>query len=453
MKLINRHIFLLFMALTLAGMAVSCVNDNYPDSDGGNDNKDKIFLVLNVSPVSTRSSGASVTEKIQSLRIIILDTDRDSLEVNHYVDLNDENSEPLPVDYFTYNYTWPTEKGNKKIYLVANEESVNDLKFQPLPGVTLPQGQPAANLTGLLDTFKAGKGKTGDFINTMDAIYFQPVYQGNEDNEIFLPYVSVYDIVAKEGIGNETICTTYLVPVATKFTFQFINSRTAPVNIDEITVSSAADLNFLFARVGTSDMYKDLITETSVQRQLYWVDWLAQISALSNQYSDYYPNINFNEEFGWISNFSLPTSHTINPMTFVNNSDAPIPIPAAGVEDPGELILGPFYVPESINTYTYTDRNNNQVTDTGYFLTLRLSDNSVQQPPVFEDVMIDNLHSLFRNTSVIIIVKMSHGNVDIYAEISDWGRNYASGWVTEDSDDDDDSEVVEETQRGTWNED
>ena len=445
MRMYKKKIFTaLYLIVALVAMSLSSCK-----SDPGFSNPVKLsktYLMLNISPVSTRVSNPDeVTEMIESLRIVIIDTDNQVIECNHYVPFNDSDiSEPIPVSNFKYFYTWETFPGNKRVYLIANEASVTNISLQPANGFTPPANLPN-NLPGILnsDSFIAGLETGGaDFINIMNAIYFSPTYQADSNNDMFIPYVSFYDenIPTSASAGTDVIqFSTYIVPVATKFSFRFNNYRSYKVYIDKIELSGVNNSNFLFARVGTKDYTKSLTDqEGNTRTGIYWVDWLAQVSSLSNGYSGYYPNLGFNELYGWISDYSMPDQTELSPVSFVSTpADSPIPIPQIGVDGvtPGIVNFGPYYVPESKNLITYTskDENNNDVvvTEQAYYLTLGLSQDERpgSQIPSFTNVAIENLRSLFRNTNVVITVNLNQGNVEIFGMVADWTEKSANGWV------------------------
>lgn len=436
--------------LSIMLMVMSCSKDSGFRSENGiiweNPDGKEVLLRLNVLPLTTRASNADVvTEMIQSLRIVIIDMDAGIIEVNHYVPFDGSDvSEPVAVSNFQYKYTLETVAGNKRVYLFANEGSVGEVSFQPASGVTIPSGI-TGTLSQILNNEKFQEGlETGatDFINVADAIYFEPVYEADSNNDIFLPYVSMYEehtssSVTGSGSNKEVIeWKTYMVPVATKFVFQFTNNRAFPVFIENISLSDVNDDTFLLARLG-EDEYKDYTDLDGVSHtNVYWVDWLAQISALSQGYTGYYDNVGFNELFGWISDYSVPSASTLSTIDFIDTGvGAGVEVPELIDETPGYTVFGPYYVPESLNNYTYTETNSAgeevSVTQQRYNLSITFNqeNQSNSRVPEFTNVTIENLKSLFRNTSVIIRVNMNQGDVQIYAEIADWTEKSANGWV------------------------
>lgn len=433
---------------------VACIADYYPD---GTDVEGRHLLVLHISPVDTRAAAEaeSVTERIRSLRIIVLGKD----DAGNYTSV-EYNKSIRPGDFvasaFSYEVTLPTTAGKKDIYLIANEESVTGtLQYEAEDGTTLPAERPAS-FTDLMKQFgieEVGTENGNLFPNTettpdpeafaslLSSAHFAPVYTTDENDAVYLPYASSYhDLEAKKEQVNEM--TLYLVPVATKFEFNFINYRLHDVEVRKISVSSVHSDNFLLARVGADDVKKDFDAAS-----LYWVDWLAKVSEASQFHPGSSDNSNFNTRYGWISDYAIPP-HDASPAVFVSVSDdeneAPrIPAGSKNGEEEiaSRLTAGPFYRPESRHEVTvkktvrdeYGKDVETEVAEQRYTLTLRLHDvtQSSEEDPIFEDVVIENLRALFRSTRVVINVTLRQGNVEVYAEIAPWNKKKANGWVIE----------------------
>lgn len=434
MKEIFRHISSFFaVAACLSGMAAGLSGCNGHDPDGADG--DNYMLVLHISPVNVGEtrSGAGPVEKIRSLRFVVLNDG--TIEYNRLVTLDDP--ETVPASLFRYDLNLPTTAGKKKIFLFANEESVEGIRFQteasssPLPDGL--QDETDLTLTDLLDRFGTGEGSTpGEFVRVLEAAYFAPDYTPDEAGGVYLPYVSRYDGIEAERGMVKTV-SMYLVPVATKFSFKFTNHRENEVSINRITVSSTDSQNFLEARVGDGDLSK---TFTDDGKEYYWIDWLAKVSEASHANTGYYENENFNTRYGWISDYAMPGTTVSAPADLVGGTGgASESVPAMDKEEeiPGELLLGPYYLPESRNAAESTAGDPDAAsTAQAYYLTLGMHDVSQEEgkDPVFDKVVISNLKSLFRNTSVVIRVTLKQGDVEVYAEIQDWNKKYASGWVT-----------------------
>lgn len=423
---------------------VSCSKDEYKaasDNTGGNE---KVLMVLRISPINASDALAEVTEKIQTLRIIIIGQEYDAqnqptkkyvVECNRLINLGTS----VTASQYSSHFTWPTKPGAKKIYLIANEASVKNLSYQKPTSGNLPKDLPT-NLSDLLNSYgskedsdDSGSGTAlnsdGDeFEQVINSVYFEPTYTPNDKNEVFLPYVSFYDGV--EAVKEQTTnVEMFLVPVATKFVYEFYNNRDNPVEVRTIDVTQTDSHNFLTAHIDKSEQTKQF-----EGNDLYWIDWLAKVAEESQKHQDFDGNVNFNEKYGWISNYSIPTASGKTTAHMIGDM-SPLPrVPgkqrgADGADVSGRLTVGPFYYPESRNFYNADKKENesNQI----YCLTLDLFDVKTETSPVFENIPISNLQALFRNTCVIIRVTMGQGNVDVYAEMMPWNVNKVFGSVVE----------------------
>lgn len=463
MKPFVRYIALCCSVLLVLCGTASCIFDrDYgdPENDG------TALFVLHIAPVSTRAATDGVTEKIRSLRIIAISKDDNGnngvIEINRKVDFNDVESAT-----FGYALTWRTQPGKKDFYIFANEESVENIQFTDnrrpaglgtnatlgdlldrypaTPAGTLTSEGTSAKKTEDKTTSGNNAGAADEFKTVINAAYFAPTYkiQEAEGNRrtVYLPYTTVYENVAvaakkdkgEEGGGSQTAAgesyPMFLVPVATQFTFNFHNYRLDPVEIQKIEVSLTHNQNFLLAQVGPDDYMKKFGNETP---SYYWVDWLAKVSAESQKtVGSEEENNTFNETYGWISDYTIPSSATLNSSRLVTSSDLSTPsVPAANKNPdtdeitPSELFIGPFYVPES----------RNEVQDSGEGVTTTHQEYDLTlgfKGPVDFNLSIGNLRSLFRNTKILIDVTLRAGEIEVYAEMVPWNVKSANGWLTE----------------------
>lgn len=405
---------------------MSCSRDSldYDLSDG------KQLFIIHLDVISG-SRAAATAEMINNLRIIMIDTDADTIEVNQLVTFDIPGG--IPAANFPFDFTCYTNSGYKKFYLFANEDRVQDIMYAD--GNT---SRPS-NLSDLFDSFKTGDENIVQLEAALNSVYFSPQYAADTNGSIYLPYSSVYDNVfvaeiPEKGEGLRSTAEMFLVPVATKFCFNFTNSRDYAVEVNGISLKSISSSNFLLGQVGSTDQSK---TIPNVTGSFYWVDWLAQISKLSQQEPGYYPNLSFNEKYGWISDYSLPLETTTNiPQNYIFvGAQESFSVPGVLDGETGEAgvyTAGPFYVPESKN---FLDPITNTISSYQvYYLTLLLIDSEdYKEAPDFTDVYIPNLKALFRNTNVNINVNMEQGEIDVYAEIAPWNQKSINGWVTEGS--------------------
>ena len=464
---------LLAAAVCLLG-AVSCIRESYSDPDDPAANPEgKCLLVLHISPVDAREvlAAPGSTEKIRTLRVIILN--EQTIEYNLLITIDDPAT--LPASQFRYALTLPTTAGTKEVYLVANEERVAGIEYQPGAGSTLPGDLPTS-LQGLMERYQvAGSGlepntdptpSRAEFKAAIEAAYWQPRYTPS-GKELYLPYLAHYEGIQTEK-EKQTIATMYLVPAATKFVFNFVNYRLTPVAVDEITLASVNDLNFLLARVGPTDYTKNFGTpeDANYMPGCYWIDWLAAVSEATQNSAS---NSAVNAKYGWILDYALPDEDqgpvavSLVGSTDGDNADDSVPAgeepqPTPGQTAPAQTIpgrttFGPFYLPESRNIPTSAaggvqgaagntdggpDATDKPAMPTQrYTLNLRLHDYGPDAPTgeearFSEELVISNLDALFRNTCVVITVTMRSSDVDVFAEIAGWNPKHANGSVVED---------------------
>lgn len=428
---------ILTLAALCCGGMVSCVNESglTAEPDGGS--KEKVALLFQISPIAVDPTSPTAAEQIKSLRIIVLN--ETGVECNRLI----TEGQDTPAATFKYDFRWWTDPGVKQLYVIANEESVSTLSYETDseadPPVELPEEKPTS-LTDLLEAYgPEGNNDVEELQALLNSAYFSPEYADDEDN-IYLPYSVYYgDINAVEG--TVVPMEVFLVPVATKFEFHFLNYREDPINVSDIQLSYANTANFLMGHVTGSD-----VSKTFDGTNYYWVDWLAKVSAESqaNDNPFFGPNQDLNKLYGWISSYTLPADNQSLVRTFVSDTegfDVPglqIPEITDGEDEeevealPGTKSTRCFYVPESRN-FTNPEKPGETMTAQQYYLSMVFKDrgNTSKKPPTFENVAISNLGALFRNTHVIVTVTFREGSVDVYAEIADWNKKYSYGWLVE----------------------
>ena len=449
-----KYIYLLILGALAPLLFSSCVYENIEDEPGRNKelNAPKLIIRLKmVSPLDAAATQLKVKEQIKSLRIIILN--------DEFVQVNEKVNFPPGVDAatFVYNIQKDYVEGNNRFYFIANEESVGEVQFEP--EITLPPNTDVSSLSTILDSdaFAEDTSDVEILETVLTSMYFTPQYEivSTDDtpqdiaspvSTVYLPYSVCYteeeladkrEFYDQDGTLLGVEATMYLVPAATKFIFEFVNYRSHNVDISDITVSQTDTANFHFAQVGSTDY-----TKSYNNTDYYWVNWLARVAEASQQYPDYSDNAEFNTDYGWIGNYSIPTASTLVNSTFVSTTNKKtVPAGQTTVDEndlemiiPGTLFLGPCYVPESFNPFTYQDENTGEdVSGQRYFLTLALHDVNTTPglDPTFNNVAIGNVRALFRNTCVVIKVNMSEDDVEVYAEINPWNIKTANGWLVE----------------------
>lgn len=424
----------------------SCVSERPSGSDGINEG-DRAQMSIRIQTLNNRVAQAEIAEKISTFRVILIG--EEGVEINRLISYEEGNT--MPAEDFLYDFTWFTTPGDKTFYLIANEESIGELSFKQ--DASLPANLPD-NLSEWLDSFVPLENSDGtepddgddgpdpsDLSAVLNAVYFTPYYSV-EGGSIYLPYSSVYNITVEPKEYKEL--DMFVVPVATKFTFNFINKRTHPVEVSGISIDLVNSANYLLATVSGDDLNKSIDGV-----EYYWVDWLAEISAMSQHQSEFSQNVPFNGRYGWITLYTVPNESDLHTKNFITE-ETKFTIPEAEVEqgdddngdgtddgtDTGEIIITPSvyslasqYVAESRNLFDsdVQAENNPQI----YTLTLKFMDTVTGTSVVFEDQPIENLQALFRNTNVIINVTFDQGNIEVYAEIANWNDKFINGWVSE----------------------
>ena len=419
----------------LSGLT-SCIYDKYDDLSDGSSFQGVPYVVLRLSSISNPSANSYYnTEKIKSVRVVMLSGD--TLQVNELYKFTGEHAQGFSR-LFTYNTTFH----EKDFYIVGNEESIGSFSYTEKTSGNTVTGN---DITQLLDSYTVGEQSVENgkaLRGVLESLNFDPEFpkEAVTTKDIYLPYSSYYSgiKVGKDYDYTRNPLQMYLVPVATKFYFNFINNRPSNVDLTNVEIGMFNDRNFLMASLEGEET-----TKTIEGTEYYWIDWLAKISELSHKYPEYGGNLNFNNLYGWINGYNMPAKSETRPRQFLSE---PVVIKAADVDknnvedgqykviEPGRFSMGPFYMPESWCEYKYFDSLLQQdITIQQYTLTLGIHDQSTEatKDPVFKEIPIDNLKALFRNTYVIITVTLNGGDLEIYAEKADWNKHTSKGYVVD----------------------
>jgi len=343
------------------------------------------ILHLNVEPIGRTRAGTTAElpdkEKMRSVRIIVLHNDG-KVEHNRHFSLENALAEKTILLKVT-----PNEK--KKIFLFANEKSVSSVE-----GVTV-EGE-NKTLTAFFNSYTEGMSGFEDEVNEL---YFAPDYSVEEP----IPMSSMYEIDFKEGREDYKF---YLVRVATKFTVNFFNWRGEEVTVENFSIESHADKNFLMAHVNS---YPDTQNPETNQKYPTWIDWLKAVSDASNVDSDAATN-----RFGWLTDYELPEQST---ATIYTHGKVTVGKPTVDIDNPDNSKPGVasdvpvFYLPESKNLKA-------GATEQEYILTIKIAGRA--EPFVCK---LDKLKALFRNTHLVVNITMYNSNeivVDVipYSEVN-----------------------------------
>lgn len=343
-------------------------------------------LYLNIEPVGLTRAGTATlpdNEKMHSVRVIVLH-ENGTVEHNKFYSLDGAQVQRAILLKVT-----PNEK--KKIYLFANEESVTAV--EGVAGVN-------STLSAFFHTYVEGMS---GFENEVNKLYFAPDYSGGKP----IPMSSMYEIdIPEKGVVEETF---YLVRAATKFTMNFMNWRGEEVTVENFSIESHADKNFLMAHVSS---YPDTQNPETNQKYPTWIDWLKAVSDASNVDSDAATN-----RFGWLTDYRLPEQTTAKVYT---HEGLKIGKPTVDIENPNNSepgvanVVPVFYLPESKNL---KQEGATIVGEQEYTLSIKIAGRA----ETFV-CKLDKLKALFRNTHLVVNITMYNSNeivVDVipYSEV------------------------------------
>lgn len=343
-------------------------------------------LYLNIEPVGLTRAGTATlpdNEKMHSVRVIVLH-ENGTVEHNKFYSLDGAQVQRAILLKVT-----PDEK--KKIYLFANEESVSAVE-----GVA----DVNSTLSAFFHTYVEGMSGFEDAVN---GLYFAPDYSAGKP----IPMSSMYEIDFPEKGNFDGVF--YVVRVATKFTVNFKNWRGEEVTVENFTIASHADRNFLMAHVSS---YPKILNLETNQPYPTWIDWLKAVSDASNEDSDAATN-----RFGWLTDYRLPEQTTAKVYT---HEGLKIGKPTVDIENPDNSepgvanVVPVFYLPESKNL---KQEGATIVGEQEYTLSINIVGRA--EPFVCK---LDKLKALFRNTHLVVNITMYNSNeivVDVipYSEV------------------------------------
>lgn len=332
-------------------------------------------LYLNIEPIVQSRAGVAElpdNEKMKSVRVVVLHADG-TVEHNSYFSLENAQIQKTILLKVT-----PNEK--KRIFLFANEESVSAVESMTGENQTL---------TDFFESYTDGDSGFEDAVN---GLYFAPDYSDGKP----IPMSSMYEIdfPAKGNFDG----TFYVVRVATKFMVNFINWRGEDVIVDNFTIASHADKNFLMAHVGNSEQNRLLFNGKT------WINWLKEVSDASSEDDDYATT----EAAGWLKDYQLPTStkaEYTHGTVIVGKQTIDTENPANSKPGVAENVPV-FYLPESKNPKAGATDGEQEYTMTIYI-------NGRSEPFVCK---LPNLKALFRNTHVVVNITMYH-NLDLSVDV------------------------------------
>lgn len=369
MRKLSHIAILACAAIGLAASAASCSDNSSPAPEGNND----ALMLLHVESASSRAETSTpANEMMHTLRMLILDAETGNVERNFIAVLDGGTAE------YTTPYMIPVKPGEKKIYLIANEASVNY--------------HTAGGSKPLPDLLRSADIGTQAFGNTLDAIVFTPDFTKH------IPLTSMYEVTLGPGITDLTL---YVVRAATKFDIRFANKRHSDVAVKSLAINSVAADSYLMGHVNEADYTKD---------GEYWVEWLRKISDASQTPPNNTDpgNPEFNKAKGWIKDYDIPSdAHA----AYTAPADALPTVAGLGTPDgiPGTASMPTIYFPESKNA---PDNNGTQK----YAIDLELLEDGATAT-VRRTLELTNLEALFRNTHMVVDITFDGTETDVNVEI------------------------------------
>ena len=181
MKKTIQHISLLLAVLLTAGLS-SCIKDDYADTSKDTATVNLVFDTRADNNGDGLDDDALAGEGIKTLRVIIVDTDKDIVDVNELRDFSNETPQPVLQKTLTI---LALPAGNKEFYVIANEASVGLTGLdKPAPGEDFGETEK----TTLLSTI----------INDQQRTYFPATATEIEENGL-----PIAGMVTKEITGTE----------------------------------------------------------------------------------------------------------------------------------------------------------------------------------------------------------------------------------------------------------
>lgn len=422
------HFRNILLCVIVGLMSGSCIYDNIVEHDSVGEQSDVVRFVFKINAQGAAASQKpdDIVEAVRSLRVIIID-ESGCLEVNERVPLS---APEYIAKTFNYIFVRPLKQGNKRVFLIANEESVKEVY---LTGST--ENAPSTSLRTMLDNFKIDSGGSADytgnaFADVLNRVYFKNDYsQMMSGNTIALPYSAYYEVAMSPGALDEPAQMEqpmYLVPVAAKFDFVFTNYRKYDAYVDDIIISSLNSHNYLNAQLDNSEKRRKLLDGTD---NVWWIDWLEACTREAQKADN--PNL-FNDLWGWIAKYRMPVpDEQMEELSLNKDNEVWMLRKIVDMSDPDKMSLGPYYVPESLNipegpagqSYSLTFKVHDRTGENEYTEVTTLPDNK-----------IETLKALFRATHVIINVEFYERRTEIYVEIAPWTEKKFWGFVQQDDD-------------------
>lgn len=230
MKRILKIAILCLSCICACLLLPACSSDiEEPESGGGNDGSTVTLTIQAAVPDGTRAGSDELPEreKIDQLRIIVVDNTSQKVEYNSLKDFPNRDGSSYNIEV--------TKNGTKLVYFLANTESLTNLSNLPSKGQTLDE-------TAIDD------------------------YVLNQLPENRLPFTSKYEIEVEE---KDVTATCYIAIAAVKFDIVFNNNTTDEITVSSLEIGAIAEQSYLFPHNNE------------------WKDWVDDIG---NGINDYFTN-------------------------------------------------------------------------------------------------------------------------------------------------------------------
>lgn len=381
MRRILNIAFILAMASVCALGFQSCV---YDDLDGPDSGRKAAVMLLDISPVGTTRAGTVDIELMHSLRLIIVD-ESGSVEHNRHIILNNGSQR--------YIYRCEITTGHKKVYIIANEESIS-------------------GLTTLLDGMETGSKEVESKLNSY---VFTPDYSKN------IPMSSMYEVDIVKGNNEKEF---NIVRVATKFDVTIDNKRSDNVKLEKFTINGLTEKSYLLPVFSSEDagifvkvnesigekkpfVFNNDFSFNAGDKVLHWADWLKLASDESN-------NSPRDEELadkrGWIMEYSIPSEDHKEIQWEEKDLDI--------ISSNKQLSLPTHYYPESrllkpVSTFAPD-------LEQEYEFTIEFSSPDEKWENKQFNQVFPNLRALFRNTHVLLNITLTDTGVKWRIFVRPW---------------------------------
>ena len=202
--------FIIFASFYLEG----CIEERYLGGITDPDSEHAIVSLHLRALDATRANDNDVEEKISSLRVIMID-EEGTIECNELIEEKDFHNNPSDIEDLYY-FLRITSPGIKNFYLFANEDQFISVNKND-DTIEIEE----TSLGSLLKEYRPGESHGKDLEDLLETIFFTPDYEIS-GKEITLPYSCHYKLDMQASIRYDR--PMWLVPVATKFYFNFTNN-------------------------------------------------------------------------------------------------------------------------------------------------------------------------------------------------------------------------------------